>query len=215
MFKTLIGEGKDTLMFLRHESFFSFPFHLPSFLLVQSRKRWVLTSIVFQEELSGVWLSLISRSQYRWNCSSPAHPIQQSGVIGCRELLGQEEIILYWGCGHWYISQVPVGGTTHIHLLGYQTKKIKSHEVGRGHVESDLEEFQGDVGVRYDHISFYTLKFSKMIFLERKEQRKNASWVWTYNRVNKQLPSLVSTPSSFLSSYLDLPQWWTLTCNVK
>lgn len=211
MLKTLIGEGKDTLMFLRHESFFSFPFHLPSFLLVQSRKRWVLTSIVFtegwssQEELSGVWLSLISRSQHRWNCSSPAHPIQQSGVIDCGELLGQEEIVLYWGCGHWYISQVPVGGTTHIHLLDYQTKKIKSHEVGRGHVESDLEEFQGDVGVRYDHI----------FFLERKEKRKNANWVWTYNRVNKQLPSLVSTSSSFLSSYLDLPQWWTLTCNVK
>lgn len=58
-----------------------------------------------------------------------------------------------------------MGGTTHIHLLGYQTKKIKRlYEVGRGHVESYLE---GIAGV-CDHISLYTLKFSKTVFLERK-----------------------------------------------
>lgn len=83
-----------------------------------------------------------------------------------------------------------MGGTTHIHLLGYQTKKIKSHEVGRGHVESDLEEFQGDVEVRYDHISFYTLKFSKNDFFkkERNKERMLTEYELTTESTNSFPP---------------------------
>lgn len=47
-------------------------------------------------------------------------------------------------------------------------------KLGGGMLRVTWREFQGDVRARYNHISFYTLKFSKNDFF-RKEQRKNVS----------------------------------------
>lgn len=124
MLKTLIGEGKDTLMFLRHESFFSFP--VPSAFFppcsIQEKVSSYIRCLHRGIKLSGrtIWsvaeFDLQEPAQMELLISSPPHPTVRSywlwrvaGAGGNRSLLEMWSLVHFPGSSGWHHTHTLTG----------------------------------------------------------------------------------------------------------